>query len=232
MDKVIRAPHPSALINEVFTPAFLARSLVRTWARKRPPRGQGEQVLVWPGFGANNASTAMLRQYLRRLGYRVEGSPVSRISTDVLDTKEHLQQDLVSRFASEPVTLIGWSLGGVLAREVARDCPEHVRQVITLGSPVIGGPKYTAVAGAFAHDEDALDEIERQAEARFAKPLTVPVTALYSKSDGVVAWQACIDERSPSVEHIEVATTHLGFAFDAQVLQIIAERLAGPVAAA
>ncbi len=225
MTKSIQAPPASALINEAFTPGFLARSLWQSNSWTLAPRGRGQRLLVWPGFGASNGSTSVLRTYLRSLGYRVDGWRLGRNGRDVLATLDELKNDLV-KHSQEPVTLIGWSLGGYLAREVARDCPELVEHVVTMGSPVVGGPKYTSVAGAFQDGKVSLDEIEQMVDARYAKPLHVPVTALYSKADGVVAWQACIDERSPYVEHVEVVTSHVGFGFDAQVFRIIADRLA------
>jgi len=190
------------------------------------PRGNGERVLVWPGFGAGNSSTTVLRGYLRYLGYQAEGWQLGSNNGDVLNQLERLKTDLLATPLSEPVTLVGWSLGGYLAREVARDCPELVKRVVTLGSPVVGGPKYTAVASAFAQRGESVDEIERLVDARYETPLTVPVTAIYSKADGVVAWQACIDERSPDVEHVEVFSSHIGLGFSPQALRILADRLA------
>jgi pimeloyl-ACP methyl ester carboxylesterase len=226
MQRSIKPPPRSALLNEVFTPLQLSLSLLQTPALALAPRGQGERVLVWPGFGAGNASTSVLRGYLRYLGYRAEGWKLGSNNGDVLNQLDRLRADLQAEKLSEPVTLIGWSLGGYLAREVARDCPELVKRVVTLGSPVIGGPKYTAVAAAFAQRADAIDEIERLVDERYRVPLAVPETAIYSKLDGVVAWQACIDERSPDVEHIEVISSHTGLGFSAQALRIIADRLA------
>ena len=219
----IQAPNPSALINEFFTPAYLTASLFRSLQRPNSSRGNGERVLVWPGFGASNASTVALRAFLQSLGYKTEGWQLGRNSADVQATLEELKTDVMAR--PEPVILVGWSLGGYLAREVARDCPDRVSQVVTLGSPVVGGPKYTAIASTFNDSDGALDEIERLVEERYETPLEVPVTAIYSKSDGVVAWQACIDHRSPNVNHIEVVTSHTGFGFDANVLKIVADQI-------
>ena len=98
--------------------------------------------------------------------------------------------------------------------------------MITLGSPVVGGSKYTAVAGFYRRQGIDLDAIEAEVEARNRLPLATPVTAIYSRSDGVVAWRACIDPYSPQVDHVEVAATHLGLGFSPRVFEIIAERLA------
>ncbi|TNF87091.1 MAG: alpha/beta hydrolase [Gammaproteobacteria bacterium] len=226
MSRNILPPQPSALLNEALTPLQLSLQLSQTPNLALAPRGNGESVLVWPGFGAGNASTAALRAYLQFLGYNVAGWSQGTNSGDVLSLLDRLRDELISRRSPEPVTLVGWSLGGYLAREVARDCPGHVRQVVTLGSPVIGGPKYTVVASAFERLGTSVDEIERLVDERYEVPLETPVTAVYSKSDGVVAWEACIDERSPNVEHVEVWTSHVGLGFSPEVYRIIAGRLA------
>jgi len=221
----IASPPSTALLREAFTAFELPRLFLQAPQLAFAPRGAGERVLVWPGYGAGDGSTAFLRGYLALLGYRPQGWRLGQNSGDVLALLDTLRQTVTRMASAEPVTIVGWSLGGYLAREVARDCPELVRRVITLGSPVVGGPKYTAVAGMFAQGE-SLDAIELAVEARYARPLTVPVTAIYSKLDGVVAWQACIDHRSPNVEHVEVVSSHTGLGFSAPVLRIIADRLA------
>jgi pimeloyl-ACP methyl ester carboxylesterase len=124
------------------------------------------------------------------------------------------------------VRLIGWSLGGYLAREAARERPREIERVVTLGSPVVGGPKYTVVGHYYARQGYDLDEIEAAVAQRDRTPLKVPVTAVYSRADGVVAWRACIDSANECVEHVEVATTHLGLGFSPEVYRIVAERLA------
>lgn len=227
MKRTISPPSPGALLREALTPLQLWLLLLNTPALAMAPRGRGERVNVWPGFGAGNASTLILRSYLGFLGYRVKGWSLGNNNGDVLAQLDRLKSDLLAENRSEPVTLIGWSLGGYLAREVARDCPDLVRQVVTLGSPVVGGPKYTAVAAAFARRGESMDDIERLVDARYDIPLRVPVTAIFSKADGVVAWQACIDERSPHVEHVEVYSSHAGLGFSPQAYRILADRLAG-----
>lgn len=225
MPGAIKPPPASALLRELFTPVQIPLLLAQFPWLALAPRGRG-RVLVWPGFGASNASTLPIRNYLSYLGYEVEGWPLGRNNGDVLAMLAALTETLEDDSSAEPVTLVGWSLGGYLAREVARDCPDRVRRVVTLGSPVVGGPKYTAVAPMFAGDGTSLDEIEALVEARYEKPLRVPVTAIYSKADGVVAWQACIDERSPGVEHVEVLSSHAGLGVSGAAFRVLAERLA------
>ena len=124
-----------------------------------------------------------------------------------------------------PVTLIGWSLGGYIAREVARDLPDHVSQVITLGSPIIGGPKYTRAASVFAANGLDLDWIEREVSKRDQTPIRQPITAIYSKSDGVVNWRAALDRNNRNVDHIEVNVAHLGMGFNRTVYGLIRRAL-------
>lgn len=193
------------------------------------PRGTGP-VLVLPGFGASDASTLVLRSFLGRLGYDVHGwglgtngGHVERVFPRVRDVA-----DRVTDQTGLPVALVGWSLGGYLARELARDRPEHVCRVITLGTPVVGGPKYTAVGRVYAARGVDLDAIEVAVDERARIPIRQPITAIYSKGDAVVAWRACIDETSPDVEHVVVTTTHLGLGFSPDVYRIVATRLARP----
>ncbi len=122
--------------------------------------------------------------------------------------------------------VVGWSLGGVLAREAARDYPETVRQVITMGSPLVGGPKYTSMGALFKKRGVNLDKIEATIAARESTPIAVPVTSIYSKRDGIVGWQASIDKHTADIEHIEVGATHLGLGISPDVFKILARKLA------
>lgn len=126
----------------------------------------------------------------------------------------------------QEVRLVGWSLGGYLAREAARERPDLVRQVITLGTPVVGGPKYTVVAHRMRRRGIDMDAMVALVESRNRISLRTPVTAIYSRVDHVVAWEACIDRHCSNVEHIEVGATHLGLGFSPEVYRIIAQRLA------
>ena len=220
----IQPPPRSALLNETLTPLQLGSLALQSPMLASAPRGRGERVIVLPGFGASDASTAVLRTFLNYLGYRASGWGLGRNEGDVLALLERVK-DSVLRL-DDPVHLIGWSLGGYIAREVARDIQNDVASVITLGSPVVGGPKYTAVASMFEAADGTLDDVEQMVAERYAQPLTVPVTAIYSKLDGVVSWRACIDSWSPNVEHIEVLSTHAGLGFSAHAFRIIARKLA------
>lgn len=131
-------------------------------------------------------------------------------------------------FAEEtgrPVRLVGWSLGGYLVREVARERPDLVEKVITLGTPVIGGPKYTASAPMYTKKGYDLDVIEAGVAEREAVPIRVPIEAIYSRTDGIVAWRACIDHHNPDVRHHEVVASHLGLVASPSVFRLVATLL-------
>ena len=223
----LQAPLRCGLVREIRGLLELPRLLLRIPTLACQPRGHDEPVLVLPGYGAGDASTVLLRSYLYLLGYRVRGLGQAN-SGDVPRLLVHVLKCLVSfaQKAQQEVRLIGWSLGGYLAREAARERPDLVQQVITLGTPVVGGPKYTVVAHTFRRWGIDVDRIEAQIESRNRIALTTPVTAIYSRYDAVVAWEACLDRHCLNVEHIEVRTTHLGFGFSPEVYRIIAHRLA------
>ncbi len=204
------------------------RLILRFPELARQPRGRGQPVLVLPGYGAGDGSTVFLKSYLRLMGYWVTGWHLGRNSGNVAELLPRLLKRILSlhRKSQQEIRIIGWSLGGFLAREIARERPDIVHRIITLGTPVIGGPKYTIVAHAFRRRGIDMDAIEAEIEARNRILLLTPVTAIYSRADAIVAWEACIDRTAPNVEHIEVRTSHIGFGFCPEVYKIIAQRLA------
>jgi len=228
MIDALQPPHPSGMIREVRVLLELPRLLFRFPVLARQPKGCGQPVLVLPGYGAGDVSTALLQGYLRFLGYRVRGWGRGRTHGEVQTLMPRVLKRLISlaRKSGQEVTLVGWSLGGYLAREAARERPDLVQRVITLGTPVIGGPKYTVVARHFHRRGIDMDAMEAEIDLRNQILLRTPVTAIYSRTDAVVAWRACIDRNGSNVEHVEVRTTHLGFGFSAEVYTIIAQRLA------
>jgi pimeloyl-ACP methyl ester carboxylesterase len=197
----------------------------------REPRGDGSRVLVLPGFGTDDRATWPLRRFLEGRGYDTRGWGLGPNVAEVPDSIASMGRAVEDAAGErgEPVSLVGWSLGGYIAREVARDLPHAVRRVVTLGSPVIGGPKYTTAAVLAGTRGWDLDEIEAWVEERKDVPLRVPVTAIYSRRDGVVAWRACVDpEGDGPIEHVEVDSTHVGLGFSAEVYRLVARRLALP----
>ena len=178
-------------------------------------------MILLPGFKAPEAAMEPLRQYLRWVGHDARHWGLGTNQGD----PERDRDLLVDRLRDQgPVTLVGWSLGGVIARETARVLPDTVSQVLTYGTPTIGGPSYTLAVDHWGPDEAAriaqgIDELDRD------DPIRTRITAIYTRNDRVVSWPACIDRRSPHVTHYEVRSTHLGLGVDPDVWQIIAHDL-------
>ncbi len=194
------------------------------------PRGDGRPVLLAPGYMASERSMLPLELYLRHLGYSTNdwglGTNRGDVEGDVPRLGE-VVQNLSELHDGQGVTLIGWSLGGVVAREVARLYEGCVREVITMGTPIVGGPKYTAVGKYFAHSQGLnMDQFEHEVHERNSAGLTQPVTSIYSKLDGVVGWQASIDVYNSQARNIEVTASHLGLGGSPRVWRIIADTLA------
>lgn len=194
--------------------------------RKAPP-GDGHPVLVLPGLIANDSSTWPVRRLLSQLGYAAtpwaQGfnvGPKDHIVQNLIDTVDRLNDK-----HGKKVSLLGWSLGGSMARALATRMPDSIRSVITLGSPHAGDPRHTnawrvfeLVSGLKA-DDPAL-------HAELALPPKVPMTSILSKTDGVVAWQMSLAPEHPLYENIEISATHLGMGANPAVLWAIADRLA------
>ena len=224
----LKAPPFRALAGEFLTPLELPRLLAASPALVQQPRGSGEPVIVLPGLAASNASTVLMRGYLSWLGYSVEGWTEGRNTGDVRGLLPPVIQQVQQLHgqSDSQVNIVGWSLGGVIAREVARGYPDIVRQIVTMGSPVVGGPKYTSFGRMYEQRGADLDQIEARLAERENQPIDVPVTSIYSKRDGIVGWQASIDRHTPQVEHREVSATHLGLGISAEVFIILAQKLA------
>jgi pimeloyl-ACP methyl ester carboxylesterase len=200
--------------------------------RQLLPVGDGHPVLVLPGLLADDGSTLTLRRILRDLGYRVHGWRLGRNLGPTAATVTGLQSrllDLRSRYDSA-VSLIGWSLGGIYARTLARDTPSAVRQVISLGSPIRLTHEHQSRARR-AYDRYAhLHVLPRELPLESGvDALPVPATSIYSRYDGIVAWQACLDVPSARAENIAVVGSHLGFGHHPAVIWAVADRLAQPL---
>lgn len=198
----------------------------------RAPRGDGHSVLVLPGLLGMDASTATMRAYLRSLGYAVHGWRLGRNlgpTRAILSGMDARLEELHSA-SGRPVSLVGWSLGGIFARELARSRPALVRQVITLGSPFgLTDPHDSRAHSAYRRlgglhvSPASLPDRER-----LSRPIPVPNTAVYSRLDGVVPWRACINNTGRHRENVAVYSSHLGMGHNAAVLWVIADRLAQP----
>jgi pimeloyl-ACP methyl ester carboxylesterase len=195
------------------------------------PRGDGHGVLIVPGLLANDASTLVLRGFLRRLGYAAHGWNLGRNLGPTEAVLDELPRTLAVLTADTggPVSVIGWSLGGIYARELARQQPGQVRQVITLGSPfALTDPRQTRADAAYRRRSHLHASGRLPSPEQVASPISVPSTAVYSRRDGIVAWQACIEPESRLHQNVEVRCGHLGFGVDPATMWLIADRLALP----
>ena len=193
------------------------------------PRGEPHPVLVLPGLLASDLSTRTLRGWLGRLGYPVVGWALGRNRGPTKEVTAELPA-LVARLAAEhgaPVSIVGWSLGGIFARRLARRTPRQVRQVISLGSPFgqTGSTRPTVTSGT---PRCTSSTARRPPAARSPARSPVPSTAVYSRWDGVVDWRACRQQPGPISENVAVRSSHLGMGHDPAVLWVVADRLAQP----
>ena len=223
----VAAPGPMMLMLEARAPwEWAAMVAAAPWLR-RLPVGDGHPVLVFPGLGASDMSTAPLRSFLRDRGYTPypwkQGFNFGPRHGVLERCREHLAQ--IATRHRERVSLIGWSLGGIYARELAKEQSDHARCVITLGTPFAGHPRatnawrfYELVSGQSVHDEELIAQIRQ--------PPPCPTTSIYSKTDGVVAWQCSIQRGHSLAENIEVHASHIGMGMNPLALYAIADRLA------
>lgn len=229
MTEVIGPPPAFYLLLEARLAAEAASLLLQLpMLRLLEPSGRGP-VLVLPGFMADDNLTWLLRRFLDGQGYRaypwelgVNRGPMMRYLPIIIERLERIRAD-----HGASASIVGWSRGGVLGREAARDRPELVRSLVTLGSPVRGGVHGTSI-GRWVTQQTGMtpEQIRGVLRERRARPILTPITALYSKTDGVVAWQACIDEESPTVKHVEVPGSHTGLVVNADVYRQVARALA------
>ena len=192
----------------------------------RVPAGDGHAVLVFPGLGASDLSTRPLRDYLSRIGYAAYdwGLGRNRPLPGVMEACRQRVLEVAARHGGK-VSLVGWSLGGVYARELAKHLEPQTRCVVTLGSPFSGDTRATNATRAYEMlgGRHAAHDPERAARLRRAP--NVPTTSIYSKSDGVVAWQCSLNDDAPHTENVEIHASHLGLGVNPLALYVIADRL-------
>ncbi len=226
---------PSRLLWAAEFPRALgtAALLVRAWpGLQAMPRGDGRPVMTLPGLFNSDRANVVMRRYLIRLGYRAEGWGLGRnlgvraIGADgerLFDRIRalHLETD-------QPVTLIGISLGGIMARLAAHRLGGAVREVVTISSPYAGHPRATNVWRAFellSGERIDSDRVTAQ-RAEVLQPLPVPSTAIWSRSDGLVNGLICRAPDEPGCQAIEVRSGHIWVQMHPEVLRTIAQVLA------
>jgi pimeloyl-ACP methyl ester carboxylesterase len=225
------APPSLALLAMEFRAPWEFAAMLPAWpALQRAPAGDGHAVMVFPGLSASDASTVPLRRYLDSRGYDSRGWAQGfnfGPRAGVLErARRALQQ--ACEATGRKVSLVGWSLGGVYARELAKALPDHVRCVVTLGSPFSGPPRstnawriYELTSGRDIHRE------HEHYELPVAPP--VPTTSIYSRTDGIVAWQGSIQQPDHGqTENVEVIASHIGLGLNPSAWWAVADRLAQP----
>jgi len=224
---------PPAWLAMIEGRAFLEAStipLALPWLLQRVPRGDGHAVLVIPGLMASDASTRPLRQFLKRLGYPARGWGQGRNLGPRPGVQEGLRERLhqMHRDSGGKVSLIGWSLGGLFARELARQEPGMTRQVMSLGSPLYGTPGADSnplVWQIYKQFNETRPEHIKAFRGDCAPP--VPTTSIYSRGDSVVAWAASVEHDSDATDNIEInSASHLGLGFNPLVWYAVGDRLA------
>jgi len=196
-------------------------------------KGDNHPVLVLPGYLASDISTKLMRTFLRSRNFKAYGWKLGRNLGKQSDPQTGCGQVIIDRLIhlhkkhGQKVSLVGWSLGGIYARELARLHPEMVRQVITLGSPFSQSLKANHAVKLFektsGHKISEMTDSFRH-NMHIAPP--VPSTAVFSKSDGITAWQCCLEKSSDQAQNIEVFSSHCGLGHHPFVMWLIANRLA------
>lgn len=223
-----RGPPPVALLLAEGPRAFLESLTLRPSAPllRRAPAGDGHPVLVLPGFLAGDDSTRPLRRYLRELGYGAHPWLQGRNLGVRGKLRDRLVQrvDELRRRYDRKLSLVGWSLGGIYAREIAKHMPDHVRQVVTLGSPFGDAARETHTSELYTwFAEPGLPRT--RAASRLSVPPRMPSTAIYTRTDGVVHWRTCLEPEAEHTENIAVPGSHCGLGFNPLVLYAVADRL-------
>ncbi len=188
--------------------------------------GDGHSVLVMPGFLGGDLSTRFLRTFLNRLGYRTHGWGLGLNLGPGVSLIRSLARRLrsIADEAGRRVTLIGWSLGGVYGYELARRYSDNVRGLITLASPL----RIQAARMVASTFDEVLGPLEVEHGPARPAPPPVPLTSLFSRTDGIVPWQACLARPTCRSESIEVPTSHIGMGHHPSTLWVVGNRLAQP----
>lgn len=210
--------------NELSLFTALPGAILSARSARRGARGRGDPVLVVPGFATNDAAMHLVHRHLRARGFRTYrwGLGLNLGPTGDLLRKLAGRVRSLSRRHGRPVHLVGWSMGGVLARVVAGRCRDEVARVVTLGSPLSGDRACSWLSGIVERCAGPLSG--RRVRRLVVESARVPVTSIYSRRDGVVHWQACV-EAAGEISTVEVDTTHVGMVLEPKVFDAVVRAL-------
>lgn len=227
----LRPPGLGLLLAEARGILEFNASLLLSPLLMRAPRGDGHPVLALPGFLASDMSMAPMRRYLKELGYDTYAWKMGRNLGGVSSMRGALRDRLAEIYnaTGRKVSVVGWSLGGIYARDLALRAPEMVRYVVTLGSPFANDVRATNATRLYeALSGEAVDD-DPELRKAIAGDLPVPTSSIYSRADGIVNWRTCLLRPSDTAENIEVhLASHIGLGVNAAALWAVADRLAQP----
>ena len=225
----LRPPGLGLLLAEMRGIFELNASLLLSPLLMRAPKGDGHPVLTLPGFLGTDLSMAPMRRYLKELGYDAYAWKMGRNVGGLSRMRAALRDRLTEVHAGtgRKVSIVGWSLGGVYARDLALQAPELVRSVVTLGSPFANDVRATNATRLYEALSGEAVEYDSELRKAIAGDLPVPATSIYSRTDGIVNWRTCLLHPSDTAENIEVhLASHTGLGVNAAALWAVADRLA------
>lgn len=197
--------------------------------------GNRHPVVVFPGLAMDHRATQPLRSHLQRHGFvaydwglGVNTGPKGDLDEWLEPLRQRIEE--LHDEHEEPVSLVGWSLGGIYARELARHRPRHVRRVVTLGTPFAGPPQHTHAQWLYRLLNGQGPHVPPRLSQRLRQPPPVPTTSVYSRTDGVVAWEHCVQKGRPRtkarIRNVELnEASHFGMVLHPKALSTVVQVL-------
>lgn len=229
-DEISFGAPPLTLLGAEPLRAVLEYASMRLMNKTGLPAGDGHPVVLFPGLATDRHAIGPLKEFCEMLGYTAydwgrgfNTGPKGDVDEWLAELSSHVG-DLL-RQHKQRATLIGWSLGGIYAREIAKSISRRVRQVITIGTPFAGTADQTNVSWVYRLVNGQIPPLDEALMQRLRTAPMVPTTSIYSRTDGVVAWQACLNEEASHTENVKVDGSHCGLGWNPRVLSVVADRL-------